>query len=76
MTIEMIIIFLGIVFATATLAAMAYERRMDVLYGPYLQGRTKRRVDISAFLVPVQSAADRLRWKSRGMIYVASVIAC
>jgi hypothetical protein len=39
MTIETIA-FLGFVFAATTLAAMAYERRMDVLYGPYLEGRT------------------------------------
>jgi len=75
MTIETIT-FIGVVFAAASLAAMAYERRMDVLYGPYIQGRDRRRVDISAFLDPVQSAADHLRWKTRGIIYVASVIAC
>jgi hypothetical protein len=38
MTIETIA-FLGFVFAATTLAAMAYERRMDVLYGPYLYQR-------------------------------------
>jgi hypothetical protein len=46
MTIETIA-FLGFVFAATTLAAMAYERRMDVLYGPYLEGRTGRRVRAS-----------------------------
>jgi hypothetical protein len=34
---------LGFVFAAATLAAMAYERRMDVLYGPYID-RVRPRV--------------------------------
>ena len=43
MTIETIA-FLGFVFAATTLAAMAYERRMDVLYGPYLERRTGGRV--------------------------------
>ena len=77
MTIETIA-FLGFVFAATTLAAMAYERRMDVLYGPYLEGRAARRVHLSTqrFWKPMQSAVDRLRWKARGMVYLASVIAC
>jgi hypothetical protein len=77
MTIETIA-FLGFVFAATTLAAMAYERRMDVLYGPYLEGRAGRRVRLSTgrFLKLAHSAADRLRWKARGMVYVTSIIAC
>jgi hypothetical protein len=77
MTIDTIA-FLGFVFAATTLAAMAYERRMDVLYGPYLEGRTGRRVRLSTerFLKQVHSAADWLRWKARGMVYLTSVIAC
>jgi hypothetical protein len=67
---------LGFVFAATALAAKVYERRMDVLYGPYIQGRAKRRVDLSAFWEPAQAAADRLRWKGRSMIYLASIIAC
>jgi hypothetical protein len=46
------------------------------LYGPYIRGRVKRRVDLSAFWEPVQSAADFVRWKGRSMIYLASIIAC
>jgi hypothetical protein len=77
MTIETVA-FLGFVFAATTLATMAYERRMDVLYGPYLEGRTGRRVRLSTgqVLKPLHSAVDRLRWKARGMIYLTSVIAC
>ena len=41
MTIETIA-FLGFVFAAITLAAMAYERRMDVLYGSVLRGPRRR----------------------------------
>jgi hypothetical protein len=67
---------LGFVFTATALAATAYERRMDVLHGPYIRGRTERRVGLSVFLKPAQSAVDRLRWKARGMIYVASIIAC
>lgn len=40
MTIE-IIIFPGLVFLAATLAAKLFERRNDVLYGPYIQGRKR-----------------------------------
>jgi hypothetical protein len=77
MTIETIA-FLGFVFAATTLAAMAYERRMDVLYGPYLERRTGGRVrpSMHRFWKPMHSAVDRLRWKARGMVYQASVIAC
>ena len=46
MTIETIA-FLGFVFAATTLAAMAYERRMDVLYGPYLERRAGGHVRLS-----------------------------
>jgi hypothetical protein len=67
---------LSFVFAATALAAMFCERRMDVLYGPYIQGRAKPRVDLSAFWEPVQSAADFLRWKGRSMICLASIIAC
>jgi hypothetical protein len=76
MTIETIA-FLGFVFAATTLAAMAYERRMDVLYGPYLEGRARDRARPTPerFWKPVRSAADRLLWKVRGMVYLPSVIA-
>jgi hypothetical protein len=51
---------------------------MDVLYGPYLEGRAGRRVRLSTqrFWKPMQSTVDRFRWKVRGMVYLASVIAC
>jgi hypothetical protein len=77
MTIETIA-FLGFVFAATTLAAMAYERRMDVLYGPYVERRAGERAHSSMhrFWKLMHSAAERLRWKARGMVYLASVIAC
>jgi hypothetical protein len=34
-----IIVFPGLVFLAVTLAAKLIERRNDVLYGPYIQGR-------------------------------------
>ena len=62
MTIETIA-FLGFVFAATTLATMAYERRMDVLYGPYLERRAGGHVRLSTerFWKPMHSAAERLR---------------
>jgi hypothetical protein len=79
MTIETITI-LGVIFAAATLAAMAYERRMDVLYGPYLEGRAGSRPGLSfaadRLWKPIQSAADRISWKTRNVVYLAAVIAC
>ena len=76
MTIETIV-FPGFVFAVSSLAVMAYERHMDVLYGPYLDGRVRGRARLATkrFWKPVRSAADRLRWKVRCMIYLPSVIA-
>jgi hypothetical protein len=69
---------LGSVFATTTLAAMVHERHMDVLYGPYIQRRTGGPTDLSAERLwkPLHSAVDRLRWKARNMIYLASILAC
>ena len=76
MTIETIA-FLVFVFSATTLAAMAHERRMDVLYGPYVEGRANR-MDFPAgqFLKSINSAVDGFRWKARNMLYLTSVIAC
>jgi hypothetical protein len=76
MIIEMI--GLGFVFAAATLAAIAYERRMDVLYGPYIEGSASDQVGVlvERFWKPTRAVSDRLRWKARNMAYLASVIAC
>jgi hypothetical protein len=77
MPIETIVI-LGVVFAAANVAAMAYERRMDVLYGPYIESRAVARSGISVerYWKPMHSAADRLRWKARNIVHLASIIAC
>jgi hypothetical protein len=61
MTIEEVTVF-GFVFAATILAAMAYERRMDVLYGPYVEGRDDRADHlVGQFLRSMHSAVDRLR---------------
>jgi hypothetical protein len=77
MTIETIAL-LSFVFAAAALAAAAYERRMDVLYGPYIEGRAFELAVVSTewFLKPVRAAADSFRWKARNMAYFASAIPC
>jgi hypothetical protein len=66
---------ISFVVAAAALAAMFYERRMDVLYGPYIEGCVSDRAGIVEFLKPARAVADGLRWKARNMAYVASVIA-
>ena len=72
------IAFVGFVFAAVTLAAIHYERRMDVLHGPYIQGRAERGVGLSLvrFLTPIRLAADRLSWKAGPVVYLATIIAC
>ena len=68
--------FLGFVFAAASLAAIAYERRMDVLHGAHLEGRAGQMPSQSTARLWVPSIIDRLRWKARDVAYFASVIAC
>jgi hypothetical protein len=68
----------GFVFAATSLGALVHERRMDVLYGPYIEARKERR---AAFLAsPIwkfaRLLADQFRWKARNMIYLASIAAC
>jgi len=67
---------LGFVFAAVALAAMAYERRMDVLYGFYLEDQAAEEPRHSARRLWESSVVDRLRWKTRNVIYLASIIAC
>jgi hypothetical protein len=67
---------LGFVFAAGALAAMAYERRMDVLHGSYLEDITAEEPRHSARRLWQPSVTDRLRWKTRNVIYLASIIAC
>jgi hypothetical protein len=69
---------LGFTFAATALAVLAYERRMDVLYGPYIQGRAGIPAGLSmrGFWMPASSAVDRFRWKARNLIYLTSIVAC
>jgi len=70
-----IIIAVGLVFAAASLGRLAYERQMDVLHGPYIEGRNTQPV-LRTIAKPLLSLVDRLRFKLRGMIYLASIVAC
>jgi hypothetical protein len=71
------IVILGLVaFACATIAfaAIAYERRMDILYGPYIQARA-RGFSVKRLWRPGSSAIDRLRaLESQKMIYPVYLI--
>ena len=76
MTIETIAL-LGFIFAATALAAMIFERRMDVLHGPYIEGRgvPHPAMALQLFWMPVREAADGFSWKARNVAYFASVIA-
>jgi hypothetical protein len=63
-----------LVFAAATAGRIIYERQMDVLHGPYIEGRSAW-TDWSVRFNSLRSLADRLRWKMRSVIYLASIAA-
>lgn len=70
-----------VLIATATaLFAFAFERRMDVLHGPYIEGRGKQATAFAVAwaIVPAIAgpAVDALRWKARNVPYVTSLFAC
>ena len=73
-----IIGLVGFVFAATALGALLYERRMDVLYGSYIEGRKGRHAafPLGAIWKAAQRFADQLRRKARNMIYLASIAAC
>jgi hypothetical protein len=73
-----IIGLVGFVFAATSLGALVYERRMDVLYGPYIETRKERRAAFLAGRIwkPARLLADQLRWRARNMVYLASIAAC
>jgi hypothetical protein len=74
MNIEIAIV-VGLVFVAASLTRFAYERHMDVLHGPYIEGRTTQPV-LRMLARPLLPIIDRLRFKLRGMVYLASIAAC
>jgi len=83
MTIE-IIAFLGFVFTMTSLIAKAHERRQDVLYGPYIQGRnpqprfetTIARLAQAFKTSGLQRHFAHIGWKFRHLSCLASAIIC
>jgi hypothetical protein len=72
MSIEILGLF-GFAFAAIAVATMAYRRRMDVLYGPYIRGRPAR-LSVERFWQPASSAIDRLsELEGPKMIYLSSI---
>jgi hypothetical protein len=67
---------IGFVFAAVALAAMACERRMDVLHGSYLEDIAAGEPFHPARRLWQASVTDSLRWRTRNVIYLASIIAC
>jgi hypothetical protein len=63
------------VAATATGVAFVLERRMDVLYGPFIEGRASLQTPEQKLLELASSVVDQLRWKMRNMMYFTSIVA-
>lgn len=81
MTIELIALPGSILIATAVIAKV-YERRRDVLYGPYIEGRDVPRpfrgvMDWLAIEAGnLRQSFARLGWRVRNVSLVASAIIC
>ena len=80
MTIELAIFIVSLVFISTSLIAKATERRQDVLYGPYIEGREVRR-PFDGVMSPLERVigglrpnAARLSWKMRNVSSMASAI--
>lgn len=75
-----IIVFPGLVFLAATLAAKLIERRNDVLYGPYIAGRRHPFNDLrdqfeQAFAsIGLRQGLGRVAFKLGTVSYFASAI--
>jgi hypothetical protein len=70
------IAFAGLVFAATALVARAYERHLDVLYGPYIQDRsTYDNLLLSNIRQFVAEGFSSFSWRVRGVMYLTSVIA-
>jgi hypothetical protein len=68
----------GFVFAATAIGALVYERRADVLHGPYIEGREQPQTPewllaLSEMLDPVFDLAERLSFRARHAVYLASL---
>jgi hypothetical protein len=83
MTIELIA-FLGFVFTATSMIAKAHERRQDVLYGPYIEGRRRRhalggQMRLAAYAIRTSGLArhvEHIGWKAGHAGCFASAIIC
>jgi hypothetical protein len=79
MTIELIA-YPGLVFLAVTLAAKLIERRNDVLYGPYIQGRkspsakTHDRLEAAIAAIGLRQNSGRLAFKFAAVSIFANAI--
>jgi len=80
MTIEISAFIVSVVFIATSLIAKGLERRQDVLYGPYIEGRQARR-SLEAMTDPLAQVISGLRpnaaqltWKMRNVSCLASAI--
>jgi hypothetical protein len=64
---------MGFAFVATALATMAFRRRRDVLYGPYLQGRATG-VSLKRVWRPGSSAIDRFLELERQKVVYAGYI--
>jgi hypothetical protein len=72
MGIEILDLF-GFALTVIVPATIAYKRRMDVLYGPYMRGRPGG-LSVKRFWQPSSSAIDRLfELEGQKMIYLDSI---
>jgi len=80
MTIEISAFIVSVVFVATSLVAKGLERRQDVLYGPYIEGRQTRPLLEGAMDLFVQAGnalrprATRLSWRMRNVSSLASAI--
>ena len=67
---------LGFVFAVMATGVLVYEHQLDVLHGPYIEGRVQTR-ELAWMVDPVRAAVEsvmeRLNWRARNAIYLASL---
>ena len=68
----------ALVVTATTLFAFVFERRMDVLHGPYIEGRERQSKTSARAIVGsiARPAMDRLRWKARNVPYITCLFAC
>jgi len=68
----------ALVVTMTTVFAFAFERRMDVLHGPYIEGRARHSKASMWTIVRSISepAMDSLRWKARNVPYITGLFAC